>query len=145
MKHQLLLTILSLLLTGCSYIPISGGELHGTVAPIPSDWSELARISVIQLETRPAAPYSVKLWAVAVGSSLYVHAGTNHTTWIENIEHNPDVRVLIGESIYKLRAFRVTDAAEFKRFSDVYEKKYGRRPRNENIVEIYVFRLDPRK
>jgi len=138
------LATLLLLFAGCSYIPISGGALEGTEAAVPADWSQLASISVIQLETNPADPYSVKLWVVAMDASLYVHAGDNHTQWIKNIEQNPEVRVLIGESIYPLRAVRVQDAAEFKRFSDVYEKKYGMRPRNENIAEVYVFRLEHR-
>ena len=145
MIRRFLLTTLLLLLAGCSYIPISGGELEGNVVSVPEDWSQLASISVIQLETNPADPYSVKLWVVAMNAFLYVHAGDNHTQWIENIEQNPDVRVLIEESIYPLRAMQVHDTAEFKRFSDVYEKKYGMRPRNENIAEIYVFRLEHRQ
>ena len=145
MTRRFLLATLLLLLAGCQYIPISGGKLEGQVAPVPSDWSVLEGISVIRLETNPDDPYSVKLWAAAIGASLYVHAGDNHTQWIENIEQNPDVRVLIADTIYPLRAVRVNDAAEFKRFSDVYEKKYGMRPRNENIAEIYVFRLDHRE
>ena len=28
--------------------------------------------------------------------------------------------------------------------SDAYEKKYGRRPRNENVAEAYLFRLGAR-
>ena len=145
MIRRFLLTTLLLLLAGCSYIPISGGELEGNVVSVPEDWSQLASISVIQLETNPADPYSVKLWVVAMNAFLYVHAGDNHTQWIENIEQNPDVRVLIEKSIYSLRAVQVRDMAEFKRFSDVYEKKYGMRPRNENIAEVYVFRLEHRQ
>jgi hypothetical protein len=129
------------LLTGCSYIPIAGGELEGTVMPAPASWPQVAMTKVIELETNPAQPYSVKLWVIAMGSSLYVHAGANHTTWVENIEQNPHVRILIEESIYELEAARVTAADEFGRFSDSYEKKYGRRPRNENITEVYLFRL----
>jgi hypothetical protein len=144
MIRQCLLTTL-LLLAGCQYIPISGGELTGTEMPVPQDWTNIASEKVIQLETNPAHPYSVKLWVAAMDASLYVHAGDNHTQWIENIEKNPDVRVQIGESIYPLRAAQVHDAEEFRRFSDIYEQKYGTRPRNENIAEVYVFRLGRRE
>lgn len=133
------------LLASCSYIPIAGGELEGTVVPAPASWPQVAATKVIELETNPAKPYSVKLWVIAMGSSLYVHAGANHTTWVENIEQNPHVRILIGESIYELEAERVTPAGEFVRFSDSYEKKYGSRPRNENISEVYLFRLQARQ
>ncbi len=49
-----------------------------------------------------------------------------------------------GERLFLLRASRVEGAEEFARFADVYEKKYGTRPRNENIDEIYLFRLGVR-
>ena len=41
-------------------------------------------------------------------------------------------------------ATRVEAQDEFDRFSDAYEKKYGRRPRNENVGEAYLFRLAAR-
>ncbi len=145
MKRYLLSVTLLALLTGCGYVPFSGGQLEGVVAPAPADWSELSQASIIQLETSPADPYSVKLWVIGMESALYVHAGDNHTQWVENIEQNPEVRLQIGDSIFELRATRVTGNEEFQRFSDVYETKYGNRPRNENIAEIYLFRLGPRQ
>ena len=133
-----------MLSAGCEYIPFSGSELEGTVAAAPSNWSEVAQARVVRLETNPTEPYSVKLWIVGLGPALYVHAGANRTTWVENIEADPNVRLLIEDNIYELRALQVTDAATFKQFSDAYEVKYGNRPRNENIDEVYLYRLDPR-
>ena len=49
--------------------------------------------------------------------------------------------VRVGDEIYALRAARVVEQAEFDRFSAAYEAKYGRRPRNENVGEAYLFRL----
>jgi hypothetical protein len=132
------------LLSACGYIPFSGGALEGTVAPPPTDWSEVASAKIIQLETQPEDPYTVKLWVIGTGGLLYVHAGTNRSTWVEHIEVNPDVRLLIETTIYELRAWRVEDAVEFRAFADVYEAKYGNRPRNENVAEAYLFRLKPR-
>jgi hypothetical protein len=86
----------------------------------------------------------VNIWATAVGESLYVHAGTNRSAWVEHIEADPKVRLRVGDSIYELAAARVVEQAEFDRFSDAYEKKYGRRPRNENAGEAYLFRLAAR-
>ena len=144
-KRHLLAATLLLLLAGCGYIPFSGGELEGNVVQVPADWSQLSRVDIIQLETNPAEPYSVKLWVVDLGASLYVHAGANRATWVENIEKNADVRLLSAESIYELRATRVQDAGEFAQFSDAYEAKYSTRPRNENVAEVYVFRLEARQ
>ncbi|MEQ8861484.1 MAG: hypothetical protein RIC56_22800 [Pseudomonadales bacterium] len=137
--------ITAVLLCGCSdVIPFSGGVLTGTPAAAPADWTEAARPDVVQLETRPGDPYSVKLWVIGLGPALYVHAGANRATWVEHIDDNPDVRLLIGDALYELRAIRVNDPQEFEAFSNAYEIKYGRRPRNENVAEAYLFRLEAR-
>jgi hypothetical protein len=123
---------------------LPGGALEGRTAPLPASWAFTDEIDTIQLETRPADPYSVNIWVIAMGEHLYVHAGASRSTWIEAMEADPRVRLRAGDDIYELAAARVTDAAEFARFADAYEKKYGRRPRNENIAEVYLFRLGPR-
>ncbi|MAE95466.1 MAG: hypothetical protein CL910_12465 [Deltaproteobacteria bacterium] len=74
----------------------------------------------------------------------YVHAGANRSTWVENMEADPRVRLRADDSIYELVASRVEAQEEFDRFSDAYEQKYGRRPRNENVAEAYLFRLGAR-
>ena len=60
------------------------------------------------------------------------------------MEEDPNVRLRVNESIYELAASRVNSQEEFDRFSDAYEQKYGRRPRNESVVEAYLFRLGAR-
>lgn len=143
MKGLIVATLI--LLTGCNYIPFSGGKLEGNLLPAPGDWSEVARADIVQLETNPQDPYSVKIWVIGAGPLLYVHAGANRAAWVEHIEADPAVRLLIEESLYELTALRVTDPVEFKAFSDAYESKYGNRPRNENVSEAYLFRLERRQ
>ncbi len=121
-----------------------GGALAGAEMSAPADWAFAEEISTIQLETRPEDPYSVNIWVAGLGDQLYVHAGENRATWVEHMEANPLVRAQVGEHLFSLRASRVTDAEEFARFADVYEGKYGTRPRNENIAEIYLYRLGAR-
>ncbi len=60
------------------------------------------------------------------------------------MELDSAVRVLIDEKIYELSASRVEDQQEFDAFSDSYEAKYGIRPRNENVKEVYLFRMTAR-
>ncbi len=139
-KLKYLLCVLAL--SACGYFP--SGELEGTPAALPADWSAVAAADVIRFETQPAEPYSVELWVIAVDDVLYVHAGDNRTNWVEHIEADANVRLLHDGSIYELRAERVTDQAEFEVFAVVYDEKYGWRPRNENIDEIYLYRLLPR-
>ncbi|MEM9175748.1 MAG: hypothetical protein AAGC67_10975 [Myxococcota bacterium] len=132
--------------TGCSgpFFLFPGGALEGDVAPVPADWSFTDEISTIQIETNPADPYSVNIWVLELDGALYLHAGANRAAWVEHLEADPRLRIKIEEKIYELQSSRVTDADEFARFADKYEGKYGNRPRNENIAEIFLLRLTAR-
>ena len=134
---------LVLSLAGCSrpFLLLPGGALEGTPAAVPASWSFTDAVETVQLETQPGDPYSVNIWLTAAGDHVYVHAGANRSTWVEHIEADPNVRLRVNDSIYELAAARVATQEEFDRFSDAYEKKYGRRPRNENVGEAYLFRL----
>ncbi len=125
-------------------IPFSSGAIEGSSAELPASWAVVAVEEVIELETRPDEPYSVKLWVVVVDEVPYVHAGANRATWVGHIENDSRIRLGADTAVYELRAERVSDQSEFDRFSDHYEQKYGRRPRNENVTEAYLFRLVPR-
>jgi len=129
---------------GGPFVLLPGGALEGEVAPVPESWAFIDEISTIQLETNPAEPYSVNIWVIALGDHLYVHAGANRSAWVGHMEQDPNVRLRAGDSIYELAAARVETQDEFDRFSDAYEAKYGRRPRNEKVTEAYLFRLGPR-
>jgi hypothetical protein len=133
-----------LVFLGCGYVPLPGGELEGTSKPVPEDWSFLAETSIVQIETRPSDPYSVNLWAVEMGPVVYLHAGANRATWVEHLEADPRLRMRVDEDLYELRAVRVASQEEFDRFADAYDAKYGLRPRNENVEEVYLLRLEPR-
>lgn len=141
--HFLAAIFAALLLTACSrpFVLIPGGALVGQSAPAPQSWSFTDAIDTIQLETNPADPYSVNIWVVGMGNALYVHAGANRATWIENMDADPNVRLQAGDTIYELAASRVTSQEEFDRYSAPYEEKYGNPPRNLNVVEAYLYRL----
>jgi hypothetical protein len=131
---------------GCSgpLVLLPGGALEGPTAAVPDDWAFTDTVETVQLETRPADPYSVNIWVIALGENLYVHAGASRSTWVENMEADPNVRLRVGDSVYELAATRVEGQDEFDRFIDAYERKYERRPRNEKIGEVYLFRLAAR-
>ena len=142
----LVVLVLAASVAGCDgpFVILPGGALGGSTAATPDSWSFADEVDTVQLETRPADPYSVNVWLIALGGNLYVHAGDNRSTWVENMEADPSVRLRIDVSIYELLAARVEDQEEFDRFSDAYEQKYGRRPGNENVAEAYLFRLSAR-
>ncbi len=146
MKLPCLVLSIALLTGGCSeYVPFASGALEGQLTPVPENWQAVEQAEIIELETLPEEPYSVKLWIVHLAPYMYVHAGASRTTWVENMEADSRVRLLIEGKIYELRAERVTGQEEFNRFAGVYEQKYGNRPRNENVNEAYLFRLLPRE
>lgn len=138
------ITLLALVACDADFVPLAGGALTGRLTPPPTDWTEIARPEIIRLETNPAEPYSVKLWIVGDGSNLYVHSGANQTAWVEHMQADANVKVLIGEALYELSAKRVTSQSEFDEFAETYEAKYGNRPQNENANEVYLYRLVPR-
>ena len=149
MIRQLVLVagiLLAALSAGCEgpFALVPGGALEGTTLPAPESWSFTDDVDTVQLETQPADPYSVNIWVIALDDALYVHAGASRATWVEHIEADPNVRLRVNESIYELSASRVEAQEEFDRFSNAYEAKYGSRPRNESVVEAYLFRLEPR-
>lgn len=140
------IAVSSLFLTvGCGpFLLLPGGQLDGATVSAPNDWAFSDEVTTIQLETRPEDPYSINIWVVGMGDRLYVHAGANRSAWVEHIEANSDVRVRIDDTLYDLRASRVESEDEFASFSDAYEAKYDMRPRNENVAEVYLFRLEAR-
>jgi len=144
--HFFLNLMLTASIAGCGgpFVLLPGGTLEGSTVATPDDWSFTDAVDTVQLETRPADPYSVNIWVIAIGETLYVHAGANRSKWVENMEADPNVRLRQNDSIYELVASRVDAQEEFDRFSDAYEQKYGRRPRNENVAEAYLFRLAAR-
>ena len=140
-----LIVVVALVLVGgggyYAWMMMPGGALTGTATVAPPDWSGTPVPNIVKLETNPAEPYSVKIWVVPLGANLYVHAGTNRARWVDHLEGDPAVRMSMDDRLYDLTATRVTDPAEFASFSDAYEMRYGRRPRNENVAEVYLFRL----
>ena len=133
-----------LVVVGCAFIPFSGGKLDGTVTPIPDTWANIAAVDIIQIETSPSEPYSVKLWVTIMDNVPYIHAGDNLATWVEHLQVNPELLLENDGALYELKAERVTSSDEFKRLGVIYNTKYVNYPRNPNIDEAYLFRLLPR-
>lgn len=104
-----------------------GGALSGDVVdPVPTDWS-FVDSSFVDLETRPADPYSVELNYFVKEGKLYIDPAEGRR-WLDHIRTDANVRVRFEGKIYPLRAVRVEDAAELEGFDP----------------ERLVYRLDPR-
>lgn len=138
--------LLLVVLAGCEYLPFGQGLLEGQVVALPENWGQVGQVDIIQLETNSAdGPYSVNLWIANIEGTLHVFAGDNVAAWVEHIQADPNVRLGVDGSIYELMATQETDAAQFEKFAQAWEAKYGNRPRNENVDETYLYRLTARQ
>ncbi len=144
---KILLWAVVILLSACARenIPFPSGALEGMSVPLPIKWSEVSKPEIIQFESNVAEPYSVNLWIVNVDEQVYIYAGDNQTTWVENLEKDPNGKLLVTGKLFDVVASRVTDAAEFGAFANAWDAKYGSEgPKDTNAQEAWLFRLAAR-
>lgn len=103
--------------------PFAGGELAGTAAAPPPAWGALPE--TVQIEVRPTEPYSVNVWAVGIGTHLYVATGPEGSEWSTLLQRDDRVRARIAGAVYTLRATVVRDAHERAQVVAAYLRKYG--------------------
>ena len=140
--RQLTLALAMLGLLACEpLVMIPGGELSGETQPAPEDWSFSDEFETVQLETRPADPYSVNIWGVAVGSDFYVASGKADNAWARHIAEDDRVRLRIDETIYELRAVRDESPAARERFLAAAKAKYDFEPDPDEASDAILFRL----
>ena len=141
------LAVLGLAL-GCAdpLLGFAGGRLAGQTAPPPGDWSFSDEFETVQLETRPADPYSVNIWGVASGRNYFIASGKGmEAAWAQHIAEDPRVRLRIGDAVYELRAVRLDGKLDRRRFTAFGRHKYDDFDSAFDEFETaVVFRLDPR-
>ncbi len=115
--QKLSLIVLVFLVSGCSgpLFILPGGALKGPVAD--SAWPARAVDGVIQLETNPAAPYSVNLGYRLIDGKLYIDPAAERR-WYQYIAGDARVRIRFdGETeIYAARAVPESDDAVLAQF-----------------------------
>ncbi len=100
---------------GGPFLVFPGGALRGQVADGPvKDWS-FAQDKFVDLETRPADPYSVTVNYVVRDGRLYVDPAEGRR-WLDYMREDPRVRVRFGGVIYPAHAVLVQDPAELQGF-----------------------------
>lgn len=146
MRNALLVLFSIALLSACSgpVGPIAGGALEGTPAAWPDDWSFTENVENILLETRPADPYSVTLWAVHTDGEFYVAAAEDDANWVQNIAADPAVIISIQGMLYSAQADIVTSTAEANNVVQAYLAKYDMDEEEFRREDGLLFRLSPR-
>ena len=135
-----LLCILTLAACGEPFVTIPGGKLAGQSLVPPIEWNEVP--DTIQMEMRPADPYSINIWSVGVGTDLYVATSADGTIWTGILEADNSVRVRLQDVIYTLEASQVRDAEERDRVARAYAEKYEVDPGDGWVIQGMIIRLD---
>ena len=125
--------------------PIPGGAFQGPVNPDPHpDWSNLEH--VIELEIRPAKPWSLSVWNGVVDGELYIPSASGaRRRWTAVAVKEPLVRVRTHGQIYERRIEKVTDPALRSRIREVLAPRYGfDPPTNPEEDTTWYFHIAPR-
>ena len=145
-QRILLVIALALVLGACEgpQVFFAGGELSGEIAAPPETWQLAEDTGLAQLETRPEDPYSINLAYVQLNGRLYIYAGDTRTNWVQHIELNPLVRFRVDDTIYPVRAERVTDDGEITEFAAQWAGRSVFQRDPMQFDEIWLYRLSPR-
>jgi hypothetical protein len=103
-------------LSGCqtAFLTLPGKQLSGE-AISTSSFKFASGFSLLQLEVRPAKPYSIWLRVVMKADELYIDAAPNRR-WHKYLKDDSRVRVKLGNNIYPADAVLVTDEKLLKTF-----------------------------
>lgn len=127
--------------------PVPGGALRaGPLVDLPAHWPEGAVGETVELETRPATPWSVTTWAVVLDGTLHLSADFLNPLklWPFFVLEDPRVRVRVGGVRYAAHATRVRDAATIARLRDAFRHKYALAPDGlASRTEVWFFRIGP--
>ena len=138
----LIVAFVAAVLLACGpLVVIPGGRLSGETTSVPADWSFSDEVQTVQLETRPADPYSVNVWGVAVGEDFYVASAKADNAWAEHIAADDRVRLRIGGAIYEMRAERDDTPKAREHFLAAAAAKYDFEPEPDQTSEAVLFRL----
>lgn len=105
--------------------PIPGGALEGPVSTERNpDWARVEK--VIELEIRPAKPWSLSIWAVVVDGELYSPSAFGaRRRWPAVALADPRARVRTNGQIFARTLERVTDPDLKKRVGQAVASRYG--------------------
>ncbi len=96
------------------------------------------------MESLPEDPYSINLAYLQLDGRLYIYAGNTRTNWVEHIEQSPLVRILVKETIYPVRAVRVTNDEELAEFATQWTSRSMFQRDPMQFDEVWLYRLKAR-
>ncbi len=105
-----------LAIPGCGIGPFPGGELHGPQLPLVPD-PAVGEVSIVRLETRPDAPYSVHVQLFRIDGDFFLDPAPERR-WLRHIDEDPRVRIQFSDdpAVYRAKAQRETRPEILERF-----------------------------
>ena len=94
-----------------------GGALVGPEQTTQNWTSAAAGAETLELETRPADPYSVRIGFVLRDGDLYIDPAADRR-WYAYLVEDSAVRVRFADVIYRAEVVEVTDASELAGFDE---------------------------
>ena len=104
-----------------------GVWLRGEAAEFPADWAFSDAYPEVAVEV--ATPYfvrhSVTIWCAQLDGTLYIGAAApEEKNWPGWVDDDPNVRLLVGESIYSAELVDVDDPMVIEPLLQAYKVKY---------------------
>lgn len=129
--------------------PLPGGALvRGTLSQAQRPrWEAAAVGRTIELEVRPAAPWSVTVWAVVYAGDLYVPADFLNPVkrWPYFVLEDPTVVVRSAGERYRCTAIRVEEPGLLAALRSAFARKYALTPDGFAAhSRVWFFRLEAR-
>jgi len=133
------------------YAIIPGKQLVGEEVTEPiDDWSFVLQYRTVTNEVRPSDPYSVNTGYVFHDGAIYVMSGGGgESRWAQFLIQDPNMRIRVGNTLYRARATRVEDP---ELVSELHAIRDARNPDSEDrtpeelarLARAWFFRIDSR-
>ncbi len=138
----LMVTILVLYLNRSDpYGTIPGKRLRGEEVTEPiEDWTFANQYRRVNVEVRPADPYSVNAGYFVDDGTLYISSAKSR--WAQFLVQDPNMRIRVGDKLYRVQATRM-EGAPLEQARQAYSDKYPNRT-PEQIAERWFFRITSR-
>jgi len=133
------------------YAIIPGKQLIGEEVAGPiDDWSFVQQYRTVTNEVRPSDPYSVNTGYIFHDGVVYVISGRGGgSRWAQFLLQDPNMRIRVGDKLYRVRATRVEDP---ELLSEFHRMRNARNPDPEDRTpedlareaRVWFFRIDSR-
>lgn len=142
------LAVIMCLLAACNPSDRQPGLwLSGTSTGYPDNWAftDDHREIAVEVATPYLIAHSVTVWCAQVDGTLYIGARSpEQKNWPGWVDTDPNVRLLVADSIYEAALADVSAAEEIADLEQAYVDKYAIASMQQQGATIRYWRVTPR-